>query len=126
MAGTKPRSEDVFLARWAEVIKDPKIIARAIVHDGVLVGAISCFQVDGHDAVGYWIDRAYWGRGIASAALAQFLQEVDRRPLRASTRRDHAVSIRILERCGFRLTGYQMGEESDRFVACELAKFILE
>lgn len=53
----------------------------AVLLDGVLVGTISCFSVDGAEHVGYWIDRAYWEMGIASRALELHLREVTNRPL---------------------------------------------
>jgi RimJ/RimL family protein N-acetyltransferase len=59
-----------------------------------LVGTISCFPMDGQDHVGYWIDRAYWGRGIASRALQLLLREVAKRPLVATAATSNGASIR--------------------------------
>jgi RimJ/RimL family protein N-acetyltransferase len=53
----------------------------------------------------YWIDRAYWGQGIASEALAQFLDVVPVRPLRARAASDNARSLRVLQKAGFRVLG---------------------
>lgn len=125
LAGTKPRSAESFRAIWDQILKDSSVVTRVIVEGDVVVGVISCFKRDGLDAVGYWIAREHWGRGIASRAFALFLQEVTLRPLHATAARANAASIRVLEKCGFRLTGYRMGEETDRHVACELATFVL-
>src|SRR4051812_27485885 len=65
MAGTKPLSEEAFRARWERIFADAKVEPRVIVEGDVVVGAISCFQMDGLDMVGYWIDRPHWGHGIA-------------------------------------------------------------
>jgi len=98
--------------------------------DGVrgpeIVGSIARFQADGHDCVGYWIARAHWGKGVASRALTMFLGEERRRPLHATAARTNAPSHRILEKCGFRCVGFRMGEETERFVAREIADFVLE
>lgn len=130
MAGTKPRSRETFFSVWEQHLVDPEINARVIEIDGAsgpeIVGNIACFQADGHDCVGYWIVRAFWGRGIASRALELFLAEEPRRPLHATADRNNAPSHRILTKCGFRCTGYHMGEETDRFLAREVAEFILE
>ena len=130
MAGTKPRNRDMFFAVWERHFVDPGINARVIEIDvgrGLeLVGSIARFQADGHDAVGYWIARPHWGKGIASRALALFLAEDRRRPLHATTASTNAQSRRILERCGFRCVGLRMGEETERFVAREIADFVLE
>ena len=90
-----------------------------------IVGTIARFQAEGHDSVGYWIARRHWGKGIASQALAMFLAEEPRRPLHATTARTNAASRHILEKHGFRCTGFRMGEETDRYLAREIADFVL-
>lgn len=130
LAGTKPRTREVFFAAWERNLADPGVNARVIEingrHGSEIVGTISRFQADGHDCVGYWIVRSHWGRGIASRALAMFLAEETRRPLRATSARSNAASHRILEKCGFRCVGFRIGEETDRFLAREIADFVLE
>lgn len=126
MAGTKPRTREAFFAVWERVVVDPKINSRVIEAGGAIAGSISCFQAEGRDCVGYWIARSHWGQGIASRALALFLAEERRRPLHATVARANAASHRILEKCGFRCVGYRMGEETERFIAREIADFVLE
>ena len=129
MAGTKPRTREGFFAAWERHFSDPGINSRVIEidgqHGGEIVGTIGCFQADGRDSVGYWIARPHWGKGIASRAIEVFLREEPRRPLHATTALDNAPSRRILEACGFRCTGTRMGEETDRFVAREIAEYVL-
>jgi len=130
MAGTKPRTREKFFTAWAGFFHEPALNAQLIEIDGAhgpeIVGTISCFQAEGHDCVGYWIARAHWGKGIASRALVLFLAEERRRPLHATTDRANAPSQHILQKCGFRCTGFRMGEETERFVAREIAEFVLE
>lgn len=133
MAGTKPRTREAFFAAWERNWVDPGVNACVIELDDArggggfeVVGNISRFQAEGHDCVGYWIARAHWGRGIASRALTMFLVEERRRPLHATAARTNARSHRILEKCGFRCVGYRLGEETERFVAREIADFVLE
>lgn len=130
MAGTKPRTREAFLSVWEQHLANPEINARVIEVDGAngseVVGNIACFQADGQDCVGYWIVRSHWGKGYASRALELFLAEEPRRPLHASADRSNARSHRILEKCGFRCTGFHLGEETDRFLAREVAEFVLE
>lgn len=130
MAGTKPRTREVFFTVWERNFADAGVNACVIEIDDAggsqLVGSIARFQADGHDCVGYWIARAHWGRGIASRALAKFLERERRRPLRATTAGDNAASRQILQKCGFRFVGVRMGEETDRFVAREVTEFVLE
>jgi len=130
MAGTKPRTREVFFATWERIFADAGVNSRVIEvsREGVVevVGGVSCFQAEGHDCVGYWIARAHWGQGVASRALALFLGEERRRPLHATAARTNAPSRRILEKCGFRCVGFRMGEETERFVGREMAEFVLE
>ena len=49
-----------------------------------------------------------------------------KRPLHARAARSNAGSIRVLEKCGFVLTGFEWSEETERFPACEEAIFVLE
>ncbi len=130
MAGTKPRTREVFFATWDVHFLNPSINGCVIEIDTAggpeLVGSIACFQADGHDCVGYWIARKHWGKGIASRALSMFLSEERRRPLHATTASDNAASRHILEKCGFRFTGLRMGEETERFTAREIADFVLD
>jgi RimJ/RimL family protein N-acetyltransferase len=51
--------------------------------------------------VGYWVGREFWGRGIATRALAAFLDEVSERPIYAGVADTNLASIRVLEKCGF-------------------------
>lgn len=126
MAAVKPRSEEEFRKCWDAILADRGGLVRAITADGVLVGHISCFNMDGMDAVGYWIAREHWGRGIATRALSRFLELVPVRPLHARAARHNAASIRVLERCGFRITGYRVSPATERYLACEEAELVLQ
>jgi RimJ/RimL family protein N-acetyltransferase len=50
--------------------------------------------------VGYWLGREFWGKGIATQALAELVEELDR-PLYAEVSTNNIGSIRVLEKCGF-------------------------
>jgi RimJ/RimL family protein N-acetyltransferase len=54
--------------------------------------------------VGYWIGKEYWGRGIATAALQEFLTHLKMRPLHAYVAKHNKASIRVLEKCGFKVS----------------------
>ena len=59
--------------------------------------------------VTYWIGREFWGQGIATKALAALLSTVKTRPLYARAARDNIASLRVLEKCGFMIAGYERG-----------------
>lgn len=54
------------------VMESPENTLRAITWKRHLVGSIASFVVEGKTEVTDWIDRAAWGRGIASQALPCF------------------------------------------------------
>ena len=139
MAVVIPRSRAEFMAHWERLLRAPapRLVVRAIEADGVLVGTVNCFQRLGLpeegageselDFVGYWLARAHWGRGIATRALAALVREVASRPLHARAATSNTASLRVLERCGFRVLGYRRSSEGDaRFPVCEEALLRLD
>lgn len=89
-------------AHWQKILADPTCITRTIVVDGAIAGNLGSWRTPEGRAVGYWLGRAFWGRGIATLALALFVAEVRERPLIAHVARANVGSIRVLEKCGFR------------------------
>ena len=49
----------------------------------------------------YWVGRDFWGRGIATRALRELVEELQIRPLYAWVATSNLGSIRLLEKCGF-------------------------
>jgi RimJ/RimL family protein N-acetyltransferase len=97
-----------FDAHMVRVMESPENTLRAITWQGDWVGSIGSFVVEGQTEVTYWIDRAAWGRGIASQALALFLEGVRVRPIYARAASDNAGSLRVLEKTGFRIIGTEV------------------
>ena len=64
-------------------------------------GEYGCWEQDGRLLVGYWVGREFWGRGLATAALAELGAEIPERPLHAWVASSNVGSIRVLEKCGF-------------------------
>ena len=103
-----PEDRQRFDEHMARVLTAPDITHRAITWKGDLVGSVASFVVEGQREVTYWIDRAAWGRGIATAALGLLLREVRVRPLHARAASDNAGSLRVLEKHGFRIVGTEV------------------
>jgi RimJ/RimL family protein N-acetyltransferase len=109
MAQFPSRERAEFMAHWAKIRADPANDLRTVVADGVVVGNLMSWdQAEGEREVGYWIGREFWGRGIATAALALFLDKLTVRPLHAYVVVDNIGSIRVLEKCGFRRVSTQV------------------
>ncbi len=124
-AVTIPRTREAFDSHWAKALDDLGVTARAILVGVTLVGYISCFPMDGQDHVGYWIDRAYWGMGIASRALVLLLLEVATRPLVATVATSNGASLRVLQKCGFVVERVGLAPATDRYPECEEAGLVL-
>ncbi|MFH0521170.1 GNAT family N-acetyltransferase [Streptomyces sp. M41] len=103
-----PADRDAFDAHWKRIRSSPDVL-RTILADGDVVGSAAVYGDPGEREVTYWVDRAYWGRGVATAALRVLLTEVPERPLYARAAADNEGSIRVLRKCGFRVTAQARG-----------------
>ena len=92
-----------FMRHWEGILNNKAITARTLVYKEKIAGHIVCWKEKYEQQIGYWIGKQFWGRGIASAALAEFLQEVKLRPLYARVANHNLASKRVLEKCGFAL-----------------------
>ncbi|MGW4625386.1 GNAT family N-acetyltransferase [Streptomyces rubiginosohelvolus] len=105
-----PTDRAAFDAHWARIRSGSGgVVMRTAVADGVVVGHVGAYGEPGDRQVTYWIDRAHWGRGLATAALRAFLDETPTRPLHARAAADNLGSRRVLEKCGFVVTGTDRG-----------------
>jgi RimJ/RimL family protein N-acetyltransferase len=117
-----PADRQAFEAHWRRLRSAADVHARTVLLDGDVVGSAAVYGVPGEREVTYWVDRAYWGRGVATAALHSLLAEVPERPLYARAAADNTGSLRVLAHCGFQETararGYApaRGEEIDEVV----------
>ena len=98
-----------FLDRMPRLRADPNASNRVIDVDGAIAGTIASFRIDDQLEVTYWVDRAQWGKGIASAALQLLLAETAERPVHARAASDNVGSLRVLEKAGFRRVGVDRG-----------------
>jgi RimJ/RimL family protein N-acetyltransferase len=122
MAAFPPRSQQAFLEHWQRILDNRDVVKKTILHDRRVAGNLVSFEQSGKVLVGYWLGREHWGKGIATAALMQFLRFVTQRPIYAFVAKRNAGSLRVLEKCGFRILGEGIGapDENGEAVA-ELA-----
>ncbi|MHC5902838.1 GNAT family N-acetyltransferase [Streptomyces sp. S6] len=120
-----PNDRDAFDAHWKRNLASDAV-HRTVLVDGDVVGHVTVYGDPGEREVTYWIDRYFWGRGIATAALRALLAEVAERPLHARVALDNAGSRRVLEKCGFRETGRDSGYANARGAETEEAVLVLD
>jgi len=122
LAGFVPRSRPDFVKHWRKILKDAGVEKKMILLDGEVAGYLVCFvRIRPDREVGYWIDRAHWGKGVATKALRTFLKEYSLRPLYARVAKHNAASLRVVKKNGFKVTGEDKfsnaaGEKYDEFV----------
>jgi RimJ/RimL family protein N-acetyltransferase len=101
MAGVPSRERAAFDEHWHRILADGTTVIRVIDVDGEVAGHVLSWPADRRRYVGYWLGREFWGRGLATAALAEYVTEVTERPLHALVSTENVGSIRVLEKCGF-------------------------
>lgn len=118
-----PSDRAAFLTHWAKIRADHGITIQTILYQGEVAGSVLCYGLVGETEVSYWLGQAFWGKGIATAALQQFLGLVTERPLFARAAQDNIGSLRVLQKCGFVITGEDRGFAQAR--GAEISEFIL-
>lgn len=109
-----PYDREIFDAHWAKILADPAIFIQTILYGERIAGYVLHHSWFGEQEVTYWLGREYWGKGIASAALAEFLRIQMLRPLYGRVAKDNTASIRVLEKCGFVVIGQERGFSNAR------------
>jgi RimJ/RimL family protein N-acetyltransferase len=118
MAVWPPREREAFFEHWRNILSTDGLVAKTIVSGDDVAGNITSWERDGKRYVGYWVGQEYWGRGLATRALAELVEELGP-PLYAEVATTNVGSIRVLEKCGFTVAGTTT-EQDDSFGEIEL------
>jgi len=105
MAAFPARDQEAFMAHWIEIMADASVVLKTILCDGQVAGNMVCFGPPDQREVGYWLGKEFWGQGIATRALGEFLKLVRVRPLFAYVAKHNFGSLRVLQKCGFVICG---------------------
>ena len=93
--------EAAYIEKYSRFLTDPTITMRTIKVDEIIVGSVAKFVMKGEAELTYWIDRKFWGQGIATAVLMAFLKIEQVRPICGRVAVDNYGSQKVLEKCGF-------------------------
>lgn len=104
-----PHDKSAYLDKWSAIVENPQIRMQTIRLENIVVGSVIHFEVMEETNVSYWIDRSYWGKGIATEALKMFINDSSKRPLFARVAHDNYRSQKVLENCGFKSVGKEKG-----------------
>ena len=120
-----PTNQEAFTAHWHRILAYETVIIKTITFDGQVAGSVSSYEDEGKPEVTYWLGKEYWGKGIATAALTEFLTHHNKtRPIYARVAKDNLGSRRVLEKCGFAIIGESRGFANAR--GQEIEEFLLE
>lgn len=118
-----PSDRAAFEAHWIKIRADAQILIRTILVGESVAGYVASFERWGAYEVTYWLGKEFWGRGCATAALRAFIPLVPQRPLTARAAKDHAASLRVLAKCGFKVEREERGFADAR--GAEIAELVL-
>ncbi len=118
-----PSDRGAFFAHWKRIRSSSSVRIATVVVDGHVAGHVASFTMGPDREVTYWIDRALWGRGVATRALTEFVRGEAVRPLHARVAKDNVASRRVLEKCGFVVVGEERGFANAR--GAEIEELVL-
>lgn len=114
MSAYPSKDSGEFMRHWEGILKNKAIVARTIIYKEKIAGHLLCWKEGKYEQrVGYWIGKQFWGRGIATSALQEFLAQIKVRPLYAEVANHNLASQRVLAKNGFELL--EAGAKLSRF-----------
>ena len=117
-----PTDKAAYFEKFTRLLQDPTIHMQTILVGDAIVGSVAKFIMEGDAEITYWIDKNFWGKGVATAALSHFLTMENTRPIFARVAFDNMGSQRVLEKCGFVSIGKDKGFANAR--QAEIEEFI--
>ena len=120
-----PTDQEAFMVHWRKNLGNDTCIIKTILFNGQVAGSVSSYEDEGKPEVTYWLGKEYWGKGIATWALQEFLAQKNHiRPIYARVAKDNLGSRRVLEKCGFNMIGESKGFANAR--GQEIEELLLE
>ncbi len=120
-----PANQEAFTTHWHRILADETVIIKTIIFDGQIAGSVSSYEDEGKPEVTYWLGKEFWGKGIATWALKEFLAHNNKtRPIYARVAKDNIGSRRVLEKCGFIVISESKGFANAR--GQEIEELLLE
>ena len=96
-----PTDKNAYMGKWKKLLGDKTINMQTIIFNGKIAGCVVKFEIEGEPEITYWIGKEFWGQGIATNALKDFLLIEKVRPILGRVAFDNFSSQRVLEKCGF-------------------------
>jgi RimJ/RimL family protein N-acetyltransferase len=117
-----PTDKSAYIKKYTKLLNDPTVNNQTIIFKNTIVGSIAKFVMEGDTEITYWIDRKFWGQGIATNSLIAFLKIELTRPIYGRVAFDNFGSQKVLEKCGFIKIGTDKGFANAR--QTEIEEFV--
>ena len=104
-----PTDKTAYLQKYTKLLNDRTINMQTIIVENIIAGSVAKFEMEGEAEVTYWIDKKFWGKGVATKALKEFLKNENTRPTFGRVAFDNFGSQKVLEKCNFIKTGADKG-----------------
>lgn len=117
-----PSNKQMYIEKYTKLLEDPTVNMQTLILNQVIIGSISKFEMEGDAEITYWIDKPYWGSGVATTALKKLLLNEPARPIFGRVAFDNIGSQRVLEKCHFEKIGSNTGYANAR--QAEIQEFI--
>ena len=104
-----PNDKTAYIEKYTKHLADPTINMLTIKVNDVIAGSIAKFVMENEAEITYWIDKKFWGQGIATTALKELLKIEQIRPIYGRVAFDNYGSQKVLEKCGFVKIGKDKG-----------------
>jgi ribosomal-protein-alanine N-acetyltransferase len=104
-----PNDKTAYIEKYSKFLTDPTINMRTIKANDEIAGSVAKFIMHNDAGITYWIDKKFWGQGIATTALKALLKIEQTRPIYGRVAFDNYGSQKVLEKCGFVKIGKDKG-----------------
>lgn len=109
-----PTDKSSYLTKYTKLLSDPTVNNQTILVNNIVAGSVAKFMMEGNAEITYWLDKIFWGKGIATKALKYFLNLETTRPIFGRVAFDNFGSQKVLEKCGFVKIGSDKGFANSR------------
>ena len=119
-----PSDKKAYIEKWTKLLSNEKVNANTILLNDEIVGSITKYEMNENAEITYWIEKKFWGKGIASNALEKFLKIEKKRPIYGRVAFDNIGSVKVLEKNGFSKIGTDNGFANAR--AKNIEEFVFQ
>ncbi|BDS10278.1 GNAT family N-acetyltransferase [Aureispira anguillae] len=119
-----PLDKAAYMEKWKRLMTMDAIHMQTIVVEGKPVGSVVKYVMEGDAEITYAIAKEFWGKGLTTKAVQQFLALETTRPIYGRVAFDNYGSQRVLEKVGFKKIGKDKGFANAR--GAEIEEFIYQ